>query len=38
MAGDVESKDFSGSYSVLNGVEPLSATHADVIRSLLTVG
>ena len=38
MAGDVESEKFSGSYAVLNGVSPLSATHADIVRSLLTVG
>ena len=38
MAGRVVSKNFSGQFSGLNGVASLTATHPDIIRSLLTVG
>lgn len=38
MAGFVESANFSGRFSALNGVAPLTATRPDIIRSLLTVG
>ncbi len=38
MPGFVEATKFSGRFRTLNGVIPLDATHADIIRSLLTVG
>lgn len=38
MAGFVESENFSGKFSILNGVTSLTATRPDIIRSLLTVG
>jgi hypothetical protein len=38
MAGQVDSKNFSGRFGALSGRAPLTATHADIIRSLLTVG
>jgi len=38
MAGLVESANFSGRFSTLNGKALLSATRPDIIRSLLTVG
>jgi hypothetical protein len=38
MAGFVESANFSGRFSALNGITPLTAARPDIIRSLLTVG
>ena len=38
MAGNVTSVNFSGRFKKLNGTVALTATRADIIRSLLTVG
>jgi hypothetical protein len=38
MAGLVESANFSGRFGALNGFSSLTATRADIIRSLLAVG
>jgi hypothetical protein len=38
MAGDVEVSNFTGRFATLNGSSPITATRADIIRSLLTVG
>ncbi|ESY29559.1 hypothetical protein X748_27730 [Mesorhizobium sp. LNJC386A00] len=38
MAGNVTSVSFSGRFKKLNGTVALTATRADIIRSLLTVG
>lgn len=38
MTGFVEATKFTGRFRTLNGVSPLDATRADIIRSLLTVG
>ena len=38
MAVIVEATKFTGRFSALNGTKTLSATRADIIRSLLTVG
>lgn len=38
MAGAVTSKSFSGHWAHLNGPRTITATHADLVRSLLTVG
>jgi hypothetical protein len=38
MAGDVEVSNFTGRFATLNGSSSITATRADIIRSLLTVG
>ncbi len=38
MSVTVTSANFSGRFAALNGTKALPATHADIIRSLLTVG
>jgi hypothetical protein len=38
LSGFVEATKFKGRFRTLNGVTPLDATRADIIRSLLTVG
>ncbi|MGV1767550.1 MULTISPECIES: hypothetical protein [Rhizobium/Agrobacterium group] len=38
MSVTVTSANFSGRFTALNGTKTLPATHADIIRSLLTVG
>lgn len=38
MAGDLTAENFRAGYKHLNGVNPIDATRADIIRSLLTVG
>ncbi|WP_262529785.1 hypothetical protein [Agrobacterium tumefaciens] len=38
MSVTVTSANFSGRFIMLNGTKTLPATHADIIRSLLTVG
>jgi hypothetical protein len=38
LAVIVEATKFTGRFSALNGIKTLSATRADIIRSLLTVG
>jgi hypothetical protein len=38
MAGNITSVNFSGRFKKLNGTVALTATRADIIRSLLTVG
>jgi hypothetical protein len=38
MAGNVTSVNFSGRFKKLNGIAALTATRADIIRSLLTEG
>ncbi|MGV1964362.1 hypothetical protein ACQZ5O_27785, partial [Agrobacterium sp. 22-222-1] len=38
MSITVTSANFSGRFTALNGTRTLPATHADIIRSLLTVG
>jgi hypothetical protein len=38
MAGQVEASNFTGAFAALNGSKDITATRADIIRSLLTVG
>jgi hypothetical protein len=38
MAGDVNVSNFTGRFAALNGLSSITATRADIIRSLLTVG
>ena len=38
MAGKVEASEFTGAFAKLNGSTDITATRADIIRSLLTVG
>lgn len=38
MSVTVTSANFSGRFALLNGTRTLPATHADIVRSLLTVG
>jgi hypothetical protein len=38
MAGQVGASNFTGAFAALNGSKDITATRADIIRSLLTVG